>query len=67
MKISKTPVLDVATKAARQGTATARLTISPGEAKRIREAEAAGGPQAGLLVVLQLLRDRQEKPESLRA
>jgi len=39
----KTPVLDLATKAARQGSATARFRISADEAKRIREAEAAGG------------------------
>jgi hypothetical protein len=41
--MKKTPVLELATKAARQGTATARLTVSPEEAARIREAERQGG------------------------
>ncbi len=52
----KTPVLDLATKAARQGIAATKFTVSPEEAQRIREAEAAGGHQAGLALVLQILR-----------
>ena len=39
---------------------TSRFSVSPDEAKRIHRAEAAGGHQAGLLVVLRLLRDRQK-------
>ena len=44
--------------------ATSRFRISADEAARIREAEAAGGHDAGLRVVLQLLRDRR-KTESM--
>ncbi len=63
---SKTHILDIATKAARQGSATARFTVSPEEAKRIRAAEAAGGQSAGLVVVLQILRDRRKKPDTIK-
>jgi len=58
----KTPVLDLATKAARQGSATAKFRVTPDEAKRIREAEATGGQSAGLKIVLQLLRESAESP-----
>ncbi len=58
------PVLKLATKAARQGSAMTRFRVTPDEANQIREAEAAGGHQAGLVVVLQILRDRNKSPES---
>jgi hypothetical protein len=41
--------------------AASRFSVSPDEAKRIRAAGAAGGHNAGLVVVLQLLRDRQAR------
>jgi hypothetical protein len=34
-------------------------SVTPDEAKRIREAEAAGGQHAGLVMVLQILRERR--------
>ncbi len=57
---SQTPVIDLGRNAARQGVATSKFSVSPDEAKRIREAECQGGHQAGLVVVPQLLSERQK-------
>jgi hypothetical protein len=44
--------------------ATSRLRIGPDEVKRIRAAERMGGQQAGLVVVLQILRERNRTRNS---
>ena len=54
MKISKTPLLDVATKAARQGIATARFRIMREQAE-LRRIEADSGQESGLRYALKLL------------
>jgi len=59
--MSKTPITDLSRKAAQQGIATSRFRVTPDEAKRIREAEAAGGHQAGLALVLQILRAKTRR------
>ncbi len=59
MKPSKTLVADLATKAARCGVATTCLRLTQEETLRIRRAEAQGGQQAGLAVIVQLLRKRR--------
>ena len=55
MKRSKTPVLNMATKAARQGVATSRFTITKEQAQQLRVEERHGGREAGLRFVLKLL------------
>jgi hypothetical protein len=55
MKISKTPVLDVATKAARQGVATSRFRITREQAAELRRIEADQGQEGGSRYVLKLL------------
>jgi hypothetical protein len=57
----KTPILDVATKAAKCGVATNRVRLTQDEAKRIREAERQGGHDAGLKTVLAILRERSQR------
>lgn len=57
---SQTPIIDLGRNAARRGVATSRLRITLEEAGRIQTAEAKGGRQAGLVVVLQILRERRK-------
>jgi hypothetical protein len=56
----KTPLLNLAGKAAKMGTATATFHVTREEARRIREAEARGGQQAGLATVIRILREKNQ-------
>jgi hypothetical protein len=54
----KTPLLNLGTKAARTGVSTSTFRVSRDEADQIRRAEREGGKQAGLAVILKILRER---------
>jgi hypothetical protein len=55
------PNLSAMNKSAhRNGAVASRFQVSRSEADEIRKAEARGGQQAGLVVVLRLLRERKK-------
>jgi hypothetical protein len=58
-KPSQTPVLDIATKATKCGTATTRFSITREQAQELRRIEADAGHGAGLRYVLRLLAERR--------
>jgi hypothetical protein len=61
----KLPTLrSIVQTAHKNGAASIRFSLTPGEVKRIRKAERKGGKQAGLVAVLEILRERSKNPES---
>jgi hypothetical protein len=53
-----TPILDMATRAVRQGIVTSRFSITREQAAELKKIEADGGQPAGLQYVLRLLAKR---------
>jgi hypothetical protein len=50
-----TPIIDMATRAVRQGVVTSRFSITREQAAELKKIEAHGGQPAGLQYVLKLL------------
>jgi len=61
MFVKKLRLLHLVEGAQKNSVTAGRFRVSREEAARIRRAEEQGGHDAGLRVVLQLLRDRQQR------
>jgi hypothetical protein len=64
MKFRLPSLRTVVHDAHKNGAVVNRIRVSPDEAGRIRKAERQGGHQAGLVVVLQILREKQKRQGS---
>jgi hypothetical protein len=60
MKLRLPSLRTLVQDASRSGAVANRFQVSREEAERIRKAERQGGHQAGLVVVLQLLREKNQ-------
>jgi hypothetical protein len=60
MKLRLPSLASVVQDAHRNGAIVNRFRVTLDEANRIRQAEAAGGPDAGLRVVLEILRKEKQ-------